>query len=358
MTHIAYYVSGHGFGHAARQQPIIKRLSDLCLTIHVRTSAPQKFFQAPNVVYHHQQYDIGTVQINAMRLDAQATFQWYADFLQNRQEALIAAEVAYLRQHDIRLVVTDIPPVACEIAAAAGIPCVVVTHFTWDWVYEHYINAYPQYSYIVDSITASYHKADLLLEMPFAHPMPQFDHIEKIPLVANPLTQTRQQVRDAFDVPDEHKLAVISMGGMDWAGGLDAIQHKAGWTFIVTPAAWEQVKDWPHTRLVGYGHGEFQNILAAADLSIGKSGYSTMSEVIVHQTPMLFLTRENWREHDLLAAAMRKYNHSIEITHQQYEQGDWIHWIDELAAREGSLPTLPTNGADVAAQKLFDLANR
>lgn len=356
MTHIAYYISGHGFGHAARQQPIIKRLSELGLTLHVRTSAPQKFFLAPNAVYHHQPYDIGTVQIDAMRLDAQATFRWYADFLR-RQGQLVAAEVAYLRQHDIRLVVTDMPPVACEIATAAGIPCVVVTHFTWDWVYEHYRDDYPQYHYIIDSITASYHKADLLLEMPFAHPMPQFDHIEKIPLVANPLTQTREQVRDEFDVPDGHKLAVISMGGMDWAGGLDAIRHKSGWTFIVTPAAWDQVQAWPHTRLVGPDYDDFQNILAAADLSIGKLGYSTMSEVIAHQTPMLFIRRENWREQELMSAAMQQYGHSIEITHQQYEQGEWIHWIDELAVREGDLPTLPTNGADVAAQRLYELSS-
>lgn len=357
MTHIAYYISGHGFGHAARQQPIIKRLSELGLTIHVRTGAPDKFFRAPNVHYHQQQYDIGMVQIDAMHLDPPATFQWYENFL-NIQDDLIASEVAYLQQNNIRLVATDIPPVAVEIAKAAGLPVVVVTHFTWDWVYEHYIEDYPQYRHIVESITASYHKADLLLEMPFAHPMPQFDHIEPIPLVANPLSKTREQVRAEFEVPEGDKLCVISMGGMDWAGGMEALRQKSGWTFIVTPAAWDQVQDWPHTRLVGHGYVGFHNLFAAADLAIGKLGYSTMSEVIGHGTPMLYLTRENWREHDLLAEAMQKYSQSVEITHQEYEKGAWIDWIDELATRQGDLPRLATDGVEVTAQRLKQLAER
>lgn len=355
MSHIAYYISGHGFGHAARQQPIIKRLSELGLAVHVRTGAPDKFFQAPNVIYHQQQYDIGMVQIDAMHIDPEAAFRWYGGFL-GRQGDVILEEVAYLRENDVRLIACDIPPIACEIAALMGLPCVVVTHFTWDWVYQHYMDDFPQYQYIIDSITASYHKADLLLEMPFAHPMPQFDHIEKIPLVMNPLTKTREQVRAEFDVPNDHKLCVISMGGMDWAGNMDALRQKQGWTFLVTPAAWPQVCEWPHTRLVGHGYAGFHNLFAAADLAIGKLGYSTMSELVGNGTPSLYIRREGWREHDLLSPAMQLYSHSIEITHHQYEAGDWIDWIDELAARDGRLPVLQTNGVEVAAQRLYQLA--
>ena len=32
----------------------------------------------------------------------------------------------------------DAPPLACAAAAAAGIPSVVISNFTWDWIYEGY----------------------------------------------------------------------------------------------------------------------------------------------------------------------------------------------------------------------------
>jgi hypothetical protein len=54
---------------------------------------------------------------------------------------------------------------------------------------------------------------------------------------------------------------------------------------------------------------------------------------------------------------MQQYSHSIEITHQQYEAGEWVNWMDELAARDGALPPLQTNGVDVAAARLSQLAD-
>ena len=34
----------------------------------------------------------------------------------------------------------DIPFLAGDIAAAAGIPIIAITNFTWDWIYEPYFN--------------------------------------------------------------------------------------------------------------------------------------------------------------------------------------------------------------------------
>lgn len=353
---IAYYISGHGFGHAARQTPVIHRLVDQGVRVHVRTAAPPKFFDRPGITYTANQYDIGMVQADALTLDPAATFRWYADFL-TQQADLIASEAAFLREQAISLVVADMPPVAVEIAAAASLNSVVVTHFTWDWVYNHYISDYPEYQYVIDSITASYNKANLLLEMPFAHAMPQFSRIEHVPLVITPRTRSTAEIRRLFDVPDDHRLAVISMGGMDYASDLQPLRDKRGWTFIVTPAVWPQVMNWPHMRRVDASFANFQDLFASADVLIGKLGYSTLCEVIGHRTPMLIVERPQWAEQALLTDALLRWGHGHQISLKAYERGDWVDLIDELAVCPDDWPQLPTNGVEVIAARLLSLAS-
>ena len=45
MISVAYFISGHGYGHAVRSGQVIRRLKDACLELefHVRTTAPRWF---------------------------------------------------------------------------------------------------------------------------------------------------------------------------------------------------------------------------------------------------------------------------------------------------------------------------
>src|SRR3990172_9059702 len=180
---IAFYVSAHGFGHAAREQAVIGALAARGARVYVRSAAPGKFFTSA-ADHHSERYDIGLIQHDPLTVDVRASFQWYADFLA-RQEALVAREAAFVRERDIRLIASDMPPVAFEVAEAAGVPSVAVTHFTWDWVYAPYLEAYPDFRYVIAAITAAYGKATLALQMPFAHPFPMFRRVQPVPLVIN-----------------------------------------------------------------------------------------------------------------------------------------------------------------------------
>ncbi len=52
---------------------------------------------------------------------------------------LIATESAELRRDGVDLVVTDVAALPCAAAAAAGIPAVILSNFTWDWIYEGFL---------------------------------------------------------------------------------------------------------------------------------------------------------------------------------------------------------------------------
>lgn len=353
---IAFYISAHGYGHAAREQAVIRELTARGARVYVRSAAPAKFF-AQAVQHHPMSYDVGMRQDGPMAYDLHAT-RAALRALADTAPILIEHETAFLRHHQIDLVAADMPPLACEIAAAAGVPCVVLTHFTWDWVYEHYTGQDAAFAPIVDTIRASYAKATLALQMqiPIPHPFTMFPQVEAIPGVANAVTRSRDAVRAAFNVPAGDKLALLSMGGHEW-GTTDvrALQNLSGWCFLVTPGAYAQVAGDARFRLIPQDAPHFHDLIAAADVLIGKAGGSTVAEIIAHQTPMIYTVNENWRENSLLRQTLDTYAHSLYLPKSDFERGDWAAALESFAGQPFAWPEVGMDGADVAAARLLEL---
>lgn len=357
MPNIAYYISSHGYGHAARQQAIIKELAKNGAKVYVRTAAPQKFFRQATS-YHEQRYDIGMIQGDALHFDIPASLQWYADFHAS-QETLIQQEVRFIQQEKIQLIVGDMPPIAFEIAERANIPSVAITHFTWDWVYAHYTDDYPQYRYLVDEIRASYNKATLALQMqiPMPHSFDMFPTVEPIPLIYNQATQSRQAIRDAFSIPDEMPMALLSMGGHAWGdSNIRALLGMENWIFLVVPDAWEQVKESPkYFRVIPKNYNDYHNLVAAADLVIGKAGGSTVAEVIGHRTPMIYTTQIGWRESSLLSETLGTYGVAQYVPMEVFMRGEWVDLLAEFSAKPHHFPEVEFDGVKITVERLFRL---
>jgi hypothetical protein len=354
VTHIAYYISSHGYGHAARQQAVIRELAQRGARVHVRTAAPQKFFRHA-ATYHQQRYDIGLIQPDALTYDVAASFQWLADFLQQK-DSIIQQEVAFIHEQNIQLVAVDMPHIAFDIAEAAGVPSVLVSHFRWDWVYEHYIADFPQYHYLIDAIQNSYRKATLALRMPFAHDFSIIRKIEDIPLVYNAASQTKAELCETLQIPPDQKIGLLSMGGHDWSSDIAPLKAKDGWVFLVIPGVWEQVKDTPHRfRVITRDYDDYHNLIAHADVVIGKAGASTVAEVVGHRTPMIFTLSADWRESELLDVALQTYAQAIKVEADAFRKGVWMDLLDSALELPPPQQTIATNGAQVAAERLLSL---
>jgi UDP:flavonoid glycosyltransferase YjiC (YdhE family) len=355
MPIIAYYISSHGFGHAARQQAVIRELAKRGAEIHVRSATPPKFFTAATSV-HKQRYDIGMIQQDALHFDIPASLNWMAEFLKE-QPALIAQELAFVREKGVQLIVSDMPPIAFEIASAANLPSVAVTHFTWDWVYEHYIADYPQYTYLVDTLRESYLKATLALQMqvPIPHPFTMFKRVEPLALVYNAITKNRQQIREEFSIPEGLPMILLSMGGHDWGNSdIRALKSYKEAVFLVMPSAWEQVQDSPEQfRLVPMGYPDYHNLIAAADVLVGKAGGSTVAEVLGHKTPMIYTTQHHWRESGLLAESLERYGMSQHVPMADFMAGAWLDILPSFLKKPQIWPELDRDGARQAAERLL-----
>lgn len=359
VANIAYYISSHGYGHAARQQAVIKELAKHDCSIHVRTATPDKFFKSASSI-HHQRYDIGMIQADALHFDIPASLQWMAEFL-SEQETLIEQEVAFIHKKNIRLVVSDMPAIVCEIASRAGVPSVVVTHFTWDWVYGHYMDSYPQYQPIVDTLRAQYDKATLALQMqiPKPHIFDMFRTVEPVGLIYNQPTKSRAEIRAEFDIPDDMPMVLLSMGGHSWGdSNIRSLKHFKDAIFLVMPGAWEQVKDKPERfRPVPMAYDEYHNLIAAADVLVGKAGGSTVAEVIGHRTPMIYTTqgREQWRETDLLADTLESYGSVQHVSMSDFLAGNWVDLLPEFLSKHHQWADIDRNGVSTTALRLLEM---
>lgn len=356
---IAYYVSSHGFGHAARQQAIIKQLAHEGIEVYVRSAAPPKFFRHATD-QHQQQYDIGMIQLDALHFDVEGSLKAMSDLMAT-QEKLIQAELEFCRRTAIDLILSDMPPIAMEIAWRLMVPSMAITHFTWDWVYDHYTDDFPAYRYLVKDIRKSYRKATMALQVqhPLPHEFDMFKQVEPIPLIHNRPTQTRDEVRAMLDIHDDRPLILLSMGGHTWGdGNITALKQMTDMIFLVMPSTWQQVSDTPEQfRVVPTMLEDYHNVIAAADVIIGKAGGSTVAEVLAYRTPMIYTTQKNWREAQLLHDTMQQFASCLYVPVDDFEAGGWIPQLEAFLQRDHTWVDIPTNGVEVAMGWIRDWLN-
>ncbi|PKI50821.1 hypothetical protein CRG98_028816 [Punica granatum] len=106
----AYYVTGHGFGHATRVVEVVRHLINAGHIVHAVTGAPDFVF---------------TSEIQSPRL----FIRKYSETAVVPRDSILTTEVEWLKSIKADLVVSDVVPVACRAAADAGIRSVCVTNF-------------------------------------------------------------------------------------------------------------------------------------------------------------------------------------------------------------------------------------
>ncbi len=135
---ILFYVSGHGYGHARRTAQIIKALLARRpdLELHVRSTAAARIFAPlPAERVSPAEFDAGMAEDDALTINPALTLLRLEELI-DRREAIVAGESAVVRSLRPGLIVADVPFMAGHVAAAAGVACIAISNFTWDWIYQ------------------------------------------------------------------------------------------------------------------------------------------------------------------------------------------------------------------------------
>lgn len=75
--------------------------------------------------------DAGAKQLDPFTVDVRGSLEQYQQTAVVHREDMLAAEMQWLQANHIDLVVSDVVPIVCAAAAAAGIPAVCVSNFSW-----------------------------------------------------------------------------------------------------------------------------------------------------------------------------------------------------------------------------------
>ena len=353
MSSILYYITGHGYGHAVRSSQVIGSLKKTSpdLQIHVRTTAPEWLFLG-RAFQSRQAIDVGILQKDSLEMDLAGTLR-SCQLLHDTVPRLIEQEINFIQQHQIRLILGDIPPLCFEIAMQASIDSVAIANFTWSEIYRVYIKNYPGFISLIEEMKTFYRNATLALTLPYPCGMEIFPRQEPIPWVARTSLLTKQEARKAFRLPQSATVVLLSFGGL----GLERLPwsdlKQLGDFFFVTTGETKQETN--NVRVLPEAQRKYEDLVRAVDVVVTKPGYGIVADVISHQVRILYTERGEFAEYPHLTRALDQCATAEFIPQDQLLSGNLAPYLTRLLNKKQSWPAVPLDGAAVAAAKILGL---
>jgi len=352
---IAYFISPHGYGHAARAAAVMAALLELDAGIQFElfTLVPDWFFRDSLIGcsfgYHALLTDIGMVQRTALVEDVPETVRRLDAFLPF-DPGLVRELAERVLGLGCRLVVCDIAPLGIAVARQAGLPSLLVENFTWDWIYQGYaaedVRMAQHAAYLADWFA----QADYRVQTAPARAQPAQLHTAPVSRRAR---TPAQQIRAQLGVPPGARLVMLTMGGVRWQYNcLDRLANFGSVYFVIPGAdealAASQKAPYPDSLLLLPHHSEYfhPDLVNASDAVVGKVGYSTVAEVYWAGIPFAYIARPKFRESQVLSAFVEQEMAGLAIPGPHFESGAWVEALPELL----ELPRLHRAGPNGARQ--------
>lgn len=355
MAQLSIYIAitSHGFGHAVRTATVAEKLQqlrpDIALTLV--TVAPEwliRSYVKGDFIYRQQVFDVGVIQSDSLTMDKSATLNRMRDIIA-QQDSIIAQEAKYIKDNNIGLVLADIPALAVPIAHAAGVPCWMMSNFGWDFIYRHWGD---EFTNIVSWIENYYGQCDRLFRLPLAEPMSVFPKITDVGLTGSKPRFSNQELCCKFDLTtSKEKTILLTFGGLGLkAIPYDNLQRFADWQFITFD---HSAPDLPNLLKVADNTLRPLDFMPICGRIFSKPGYSTFSEALCCNVPIVSLTREGFAEAPVLLKGIQDYSKHQIISTDEFFMGDW-----DFLDREMLSPCKPEglikNGAAQIAHEISE----
>ena len=356
---LAYFISPHGFGHAARASAVMSAIQERCpgIRFEIFTTVSPWFFEeslSGPFSYHELLTDVGLVQENPLCADLSRTVDCLNEFLPFNPGELedLAKKVNHL---ECAMILSDISPMGIAVAREAGLPSILVENFTWDWVYGEYVFDKTGFKTHIAYLESLFSWADFHIQTaPVCSGAPA--HLTTGPVSRRP-RKGRLQVRENLGISEQMPMVLITMGGIPKHHGFIGQLANQNEVLFVAPGAASDFQALGNVILLPHRSNFFHpDLVNAADAVVGKVGYSTLAEVYHAQIPFGYIKRARFRESEILSEYIEKFMTGISIDKGVFEDGEWICRVPELL----DLPPVSQenpNGADEVADFVLKLLN-
>jgi len=357
---VAWFVTPHGLGHAARAAAIMEALQTALVDVelHIFTTAPEAFFHdslTGPFRYHPVETDIGLVQSSSLREDLTASAARLEEFLPF-DSRLVDELARALAAHECRLAVADIAPLGIAVARQAGVPSVLVENFTWDWIYEGYEEQTDLLQPYAEYLGNYFEMPDHHIQtVPVCRPAPG---ATVVPPVSRRPRRGREETRRELGVADDVQAVLVSMGGIpEHCGCEERLVAMRDIAFLV-PGAGRELERRGNVLFIPFHTGLYHpDLVGACDAVVGKVGYSTMAEVYHAGLPFGYVRRSHFREGVTLAAFIAAEFQGIPLSTEDFESGAWTESARELLAMPRVARSEP-NGAEASAEALVRILSQ
>lgn len=351
MKNIAYFISSHGFGHAARACAVMHEINKKgnC-QFFIFSEVPLWFFQETlkfKFEYIIYKSDVGLIQQDPFIVNLKESLKALEKMYPvSRDEVLRLSKI--LSELKIDLVICDISPVGILAANSASIPSLLIENFTWDWIYESYQEQYPEFTKISGYLQDIFNAASFHLQTE-----PICNRRKKYPLI-NPIfrepTQEKKQIRSELGIGQNELLVLITMGGIPFIipDSLSFTRYK-NFKIVIPGANVKNEKVFENILYLPHHHHYFHpNLVHASDIVIGKVGYSTIAETFSANLPFLFISRKGFRESFYLEEFIKKRMVGMEIDRNFLDNDNWLSIVMGIYQRSKG-ETQVINGAKEAS---------
>lgn len=355
---IAYFISPHGFGHAARASGVMAALHEIdpSISFEIFTTIPKWFFQdslSGPFTYHSLLTDIGVVQKTPLREDLPKTLQCLNQFLPFNP-SMIRGLTKHVIGIKSPLIICDIAPMGIFIAQEAGIPSVLIENFTWDWIYQGY-KSYDgsRISKHVTYLQKLFDTADYHIQTEPVCCHGAYD-LTTLP-VSRKIRISRGRIRKKLQIPADGKAVMITMGGTSQHYSFSEQLTKQRDVYFIIPGGSASTHIRKNLLLLPY-HSDFfhPDLVNACDAVVGKVGYSTLAEVYYAGVPFGYISRPSFVESKVLEAYIHEKMNGLVISEKQLEEGSWVTQLPNLLAPPRILRS-ESSGASQAAQFIHKL---
>lgn len=328
--HILYYISSHGYGHGVRSCTVCNSLSNE-VTLTIRSNLPEQFFHeelSRPFSYYPGEFDCGCIQSDSVTVNIKKTLQTYCE-IAARNESILADEVHWCKEHNVAGIVSDIASFPFEVASKAGISSIGISNFSWEDIYEPYLENMPEFETRFNTIKNQYGMAELLLALYPSNPMKSFTCRKEVPVVGRRGRDIKGKIRKRYNISENKRIGLIYTGDF----GMDS----ASWRRLESFDGWEFVGVYPipgnpsNYHLVTKNEFTYQDISASVDLMISKIGYGVYSECLINGVPLLYLPRTDFAEYPVLEKAVKEWGFGYCLSYKDYIDLQWEQALVEMA---------------------------